>query len=55
MLKEIAGSLKGPSYVLDVNRFNKRIDMVRNKLSDGIGLVFSIKANPFLTKYIPDT
>ena len=55
MLKEIAGSLKGPSYVLDVNRFNKRIDMVRNKLSDGIGLVFSIKANPFLTKYSPDT
>lgn len=54
MTQKYMEMIDGPSYVFDVREFTKRVDMVRNKLDSTIGLVFSIKANPFLTKYIPD-
>ncbi|MCR5774355.1 MAG: alanine racemase [Lachnospiraceae bacterium] len=43
-----------PSYVFDLDIFNKRIDDIRGAIP-GIPLVYSIKANPFLLPYLPDT
>ena len=42
-----------PSYVFDLDIFNKRIADIQNALP-GIPLVYSIKANPFLLPYLPD-
>lgn len=44
---------KGPTYVFDIKKFIKRVELVREHLSHKVGLVYSIKANPFLTGYIP--
>ena len=43
-----------PSYVFDIDVFHNRIKNV-NRFLPGIPLVYSIKANPFLVPYLPDT
>lgn len=42
-----------PAYVFDIDAFSLRIKRVAQKLS-GIPLCYSIKANPFLVKYLPE-
>lgn len=55
MLSKIINNISCPSYVFDLREFTNRVSDVKRELSDRVGLVFSIKANPFLTKYLPDT
>lgn len=43
-----------PCYVFDTDEFEARAAMVRRYFGDGIGMCFSIKANPFLLRYLPD-
>lgn len=42
-----------PAYVFDIDAFALRIKSVAQKLA-GIPLCYSIKANPFLIKYLPE-
>lgn len=54
-MKMDINTIKSPAYVFDITEFEKRIDAVKAALSSEVGLVFSIKANPFLTKYISNS
>ena len=54
-LREIAAQAGTPSYVFDLDEFNKRAELVRSCFGEKIGMCFSIKANPFLLKYLPGT
>jgi len=54
MRNDMTNSIVTPSYVIDVREFDKRIKLVKSYLNNNIGLVFSIKANPFLTHHVTD-
>ena len=54
-LREILSQLGTPSYVYDLDAFNKRAALVREQFGDKVGLCFSIKANAFLLGRLPDT
>ena len=47
-------SVKTPSYVFNIDEFHQRAALVHSVFGDNIGLCFSIKANPFLIKALPD-
>lgn len=55
ILKRLIPELKTPSYIFDVDEFEKRAKLVRQAFGDKTGLCFSIKANPFLLGCLPDT
>ena len=42
-----------PAYLFDLDDFNRRAGLVHRYFGEKIGLCFSIKANPFLLKYLP--
>lgn len=54
LLKELLSQVKTPSYIFDFDEFTKRALLVKENFGDKTGLCFSIKANPFLLKNIPD-
>lgn len=54
LFKELALKLGTPSYVFDSDEFEKRAQLVKTEFGADTGLCFSIKANPFLLKCIPD-
>lgn len=54
-LREILSQIGTPSYVYDLDLFNKRAALVREQFGDNVGLCFSIKANAFLLGRLPDT
>ncbi|MBO6140164.1 MAG: alanine racemase [Ruminococcus sp.] len=54
-LKETAQILSTPCYIFDRDIFNKRMDRVKKAFGENVGLCYSIKANPFMTKFIPKT
>lgn len=54
-LRKLSQQLATPSYVFDLDEFEKRADLVRKYFGDNVGLCFSIKANPFLLGRLPDT
>ena len=54
-LREILSQLGTPSYVYDLDAFNKRAALVREQFGDNVGLCFSIKANAFLLGRLPET
>ncbi len=53
-LRELLPSVATPSYIFDLDAFRSRAQMVKRHFGENIGLCFSIKANPFLLKYLPD-
>ena len=53
-LQKLASSLGTPSYVFDLDEFEKRAELVHRYFGDKTGLCFSIKANPFLLGRLPD-
>ena len=53
-LKELASRLGTPSYLFDLDEFEKRAALVRKYFGDKTGLCFSIKANPFLLGRLPE-
>jgi diaminopimelate decarboxylase len=52
-LSQLLPQLGTPAYIFDLDAFARRAEMVRRYFGDTIGLCFSIKANPFLLKYLP--
>ena len=52
-LKELLPSVGTPSYIFDLDLFEKRAALVKKYFGDTIGLCFSIKANPFLLGRMP--
>lgn len=54
LLDKLLKQVKTPSYIFDVDEFTKRALLVKEIFGDKTGLCFSIKANPFLLKNIPD-
>lgn len=55
VLNTLAGRINTPAYIFDVDEFAARAQLVRDAFGERTGLCFSIKANPFLLKYLPDT
>ena len=53
-LRALAAQLGTPGYVFDLDAFERRAQLVRRYFGEGIGMCFSIKANPFLLRYLPD-
>ena len=53
-LKQQALQIATPGYIFDLDLFRDRVGLVRKAFGDNVGLCFSIKANPFLLKYLPE-
>lgn len=44
-----------PCYIFDTDVFAKRVEAVKTAFGEKVGLCYSIKANPFLLRDLPDT
>lgn len=55
LLRTLSAQLDTPSYIFDLDAFNKRAALVRKYFGEKTGLCFSIKANPFLLGRLPET
>lgn len=53
LLNELSKQLTTPAYIFDFDEFEKRAALVKRYFTDSVGMCFSIKANPFLLKYLP--
>lgn len=53
-LRTLAESVHTPAYVFNSDIFSERAALVKTEFGERTGLCFSIKANPFLLKRIPD-
>lgn len=54
MLQSLAADLPTPAYLFDGDRFRHRAEQVKAAFGAKCGLCFSIKANPFLLRCLPD-
>ena len=54
LLRSLASQIDTPSYIFDLDEFEKRAELVRKYFGDKTGLCFSIKANPFLLGRLPE-
>lgn len=54
-LKKFNSQIGMPSYVFDLDIFEKRVNLVKKYFGDKTGICFSIKANPFLLGRLPET
>ena len=52
-LRELLPRVGTPSYIFDLDAFERRAALVKKYFGDSIGLCFSIKANPFLLGRLP--
>ena len=52
-LRELLPRVGTPSYIFDLDEFEKRAALVKKYFGDNIGLCFSIKANPFVLGRMP--
>lgn len=52
-LGSIAGAVSTPAYCFDGAAFAERARLVRGAFGPGVGLCFSVKANPFLLGMLP--
>jgi diaminopimelate decarboxylase len=55
LLKELSAKLGTPSYIFDLDLFNKRVELVKKEFGEKVGICFSIKANPFLLGRLPES
>ena len=53
-LSLIAGKVRTPAYCFDGRVFERRALQVREAFGPDVGLCFSVKANPFLLRMLPD-
>ena len=53
-LTQQALQIATPGYIFDLDLFRERVKLVREAFGEKVGLCFSIKANPFLLKYLPE-
>lgn len=54
LLKKLLSEVKTPSYIFDMDKFVKRAELVKESFGSSVGICFSIKANSFLLKKLPD-
>lgn len=54
LLRQLSAQTGTPAYIFDTDAFARRAVMVKRYFGESIGMCFSIKANPFLLKYLPD-
>lgn len=54
ILNKLAAQLGTPSYIFDLDEFEKRAALVHKYFGKNTGLCFSIKANPFLLGRLPE-
>ncbi|MCD8088044.1 MAG: alanine racemase [Oscillospiraceae bacterium] len=54
-LLSLAREFETPLYVFDEDEFARRLALVRSAFGTKVGLCYSIKANPFLLKCLPQT
>ena len=54
ILAQLARQVATPGYIFDADLFRDRTKLVRRAFGEKVGLCFSIKANPFLLKYLPE-
>ena len=54
LLKKNLSEVKTPSYIFDTDEFVKRAELVKENFGNKVGICFSIKANSFLLKKLPD-
>lgn len=52
-LQEIARRVETSCYIYDEDVFAQRAELVRDALGEKVGLCFSIKANPFILRNLP--
>ena len=52
--QSLAARVATPAYVFDMDRFRRRAQLVKEQFGEKTGLCFSIKANPFLLKGLPE-
>lgn len=52
-IRELLPAVGTPSYIFDLDAFEKRALLVKKYFGDTVGMCFSIKANPFLLGRIP--
>ena len=43
-----------PFYLFSFDKFKKRVNLIKSAFGDEIPLCYSIKANPFLLKELPE-
>ena len=53
-LRELLPQVGTPSYIFDLDAFERRAALVKKYFGERIGLCFSIKANPFLLGRLPE-
>ena len=53
-LRELSAQAGTPAYIFDLGEFERRAATVQRYFDGRLGMCFSIKANPFLLKYLPD-
>lgn len=54
-LQSLAQGVQTPSYLFNIDELHSRVALVKEAFGSEVGLCFSIKANPFLLPYLPDT
>ena len=54
ILATLAQQVATPGYIFDTDLFRDRVGLVRKAFGEKVGLCFSIKANPFLLKFLPE-
>lgn len=53
ILTQQALAIATPGYIFDLDVFRNRVRLVEKAFGEKVGLCFSIKANPFLLKFLP--
>lgn len=54
LLNKLLAEVKTPSYIFDIDEFEKRANLVKDCFGEKTSICFSIKANPFLLGNLPD-
>jgi len=54
ILMQQALQVSTPGYIFDIDLFRDRVKLVQRAFGDRVKLCFSIKANPFLLKFLPE-
>ena len=51
-LMEFCSTLSEPAYVFDIDELTEEAISLKKKLPEGVGVVYAMKANPFLVPYL---
>ena len=54
IIRQLLLEVGTPSYIYDIDEFDKRVRLVKKEFGKEVGLCFSMKANPFLLENLPD-